>query len=74
MNHEKSITHLLLCALLLVFIHIAANCSPVALSDGYNLLYFESLTRSDLIPLWVMIMLLTGYCFLEVIFSGKEKK
>ena len=76
MNHsnETSIMHLLLCTILLVLIHIAVNCSPVALSDGYNLQYFESLTRSDLIPLWVMAVLLTGYCLMEAIFSGKEKK
>lgn len=74
MNHERSIAHLLLCTILLALIHIAVNCSPVALSDGYSLLYFESLTRSDLIPLWVIAALLTGYCFMEVIFSGKEKK
>lgn len=74
MKRETSVMHLLLCAVLLVLIHIAVNCSPVALSDGYNLLYFESLTRSDLIPLWVMAVLLTGYCLMEVILSDKEKK
>lgn len=74
MNRETSMTHLLLCTILLVLIHIAVNCSPVALSDGYNLHYFETLTRSDLIPLWVMIVILTGNCLFEVIFSGKEKK
>lgn len=72
MKNNPASIELILCLGVMALIHIAVNVSPAALCDISSLLYFTSLTASDLIPLWVIVFGLTVYFFVKFIYYERK--